>query len=120
VLLCEHIGDRRLFARGQPAGCLAQIDAHDLRTAVETRVLVPQVLQHLQIKAAEIIARIVLTRKRYGHHLRKLRGIRLLHAAGVPDLGGHAALDLGSVHAAAVKIERQAIERQGINLRLPR
>ena len=102
MLLCEHIGDRRLFARGQPAGCLAQIDAHDLRAAVEPVVLVPQVLKHLQVEAAEVMLYIVLVRERHGHHLRKLRRICLLHAACVPDLGAHAAFDLGSGHTAAV------------------
>ena len=69
MLLRIDVGDRRLFARGQPAGCLAQIDAHDLRTAVEPVVLVPQVLKHLQVEAAEVILRILLTRERHGHHL---------------------------------------------------
>ena len=121
MLLRKDIGNGRLFARGQSTGCLAQIDAHDLRAVVEPRVLVPQIFQHLQVKAAEIVhAAVRFAREGHGHHLRKLRGVGLLYAAGVPHLGAHAAFDLGSEHAAAVQVQRHAVERQGVDLRLSR
>ena len=86
---------------GRPARCLLRSTAHDLRAAVEPVVRVPQILKHLQVEAAEVILRILLTQATATTPVKTSRDMSL-HAAGVPDLNTLTTFDLGSGHTAAV------------------